>query len=35
MYAILVEGIIGNIHVKIFFNLDHWFRKRCCLKKKV
>ena len=30
--AIFVEGIMGNTHVKLFFNLDKWFK--CHLKKK-
>ena len=33
--AILEEGIMGNIHVKLFFlNLDQGFRRRCHLKEK-
>ena len=25
----LVECIMGSIHVKLFFNLDQWFSRRC------
>ena len=32
--AILVDGIMGNIHVKLFkLNLEQWLRRRCRLKK--
>ena len=30
-FAILKEGIMGNIHVKLY---EIWFRRSCCLKKK-
>ena len=28
----LAVGIIRNTSVKLFFNLNQWFRKRCCSK---
>ena len=28
IYANLVVGIMGNIHVKFNLNLDQWFRRR-------
>ena len=27
--AILREGIMGNIHVKLYENLMQWFKRRC------
>ena len=30
--ANLVNGIMRKIYVKLFFNLDKWFRRRCRLK---
>ena len=32
--AILKEGFMGNIHVKLYEIWNLWFRRRCCLKKK-
>ena len=32
IYAILKEGIMGNIHLKLCENLDQWFRRRYRLK---
>ena len=32
--VIMKEGIIGNIHVKIYEILDQCLRRRCRLKKK-
>ena len=33
--AILVDDIMGNIHVKLFkLNLEQWLRRRCRLKKR-
>ena len=31
--AIVVEGILRNISVKLFLNLDQWFRRRPHLKR--
>ena len=35
IYAILKEGIMGNIHVKLYEIWNQWFRRRCRLKKKL
>ena len=33
IYALLKEGIMGNVHVKLYKkNMHQWFRRRCCLK---
>ena len=35
IYAILQEGIMRNIHVKLCEILDQLFGRRCCLKENV